>query len=132
MDFKSYRIGLLGLSLLALIVGVVTGFGAVLFRALIALIHNVAFLDKFTFAFDANQFTPASPWGPWIILVPVIGGLIVTFLVVNFARGKNSPGGRRHQIAGFRVLDRHRRGGRTRATDHPDRRYARLLVRPGH
>ena len=94
MDLKSYRIGLLGLSLLALLVGVVTGFGAVFFRALIALIHNVAFLGKFTFAFDANQFTPASPWGAWIILVPVIGGLIVTFLVVNFApeaRGHGVP-----------------------------------------
>ncbi len=87
-------IGLLGLSLLALAVGLITGLGAVFFRALIALIHNVAFLGKFSIAFDANQFTPAGPWGPWIILVPVIGGLIVTFLVVNFApeaRGHGVP-----------------------------------------
>jgi CIC family chloride channel protein len=87
-------IGLLGLSLLAIVVGLITGLGAVFFRALIAFIHNVAFLGKFSFAFDANQFTPAGPWGPWIILVPVIGGLIVTFLVVNFApeaRGHGVP-----------------------------------------
>jgi CIC family chloride channel protein len=94
MAFGIRRLGLFRLSLLALVVGIITGFGAVFFRALIALIHNVAFLGSFSITFDANQFTPASPWGPWIILVPVIGGLIVTFLVVNFApeaRGHGVP-----------------------------------------
>ena len=94
MDLRTRGVGLLGLSILALVVGVVTGFGAVFFRMLIALIHNVAFLGKFSIAYDANQFTPAGPWGAWIILVPVIGGLIVTFLVVNFApeaRGHGVP-----------------------------------------
>jgi chloride channel protein, CIC family len=93
-DFTTGGIGLLGLSLLALIVGAVTGFGAVAFRALIALIHNVTFLGQFSIAYDANQFTAASPWGALIILVPVVGGLIVTFLVVNFApeaRGHGVP-----------------------------------------
>ena len=94
MDLKIRGVGLLGLSILALVVGVVTGFGAVFFRMLIALIHNVAFLGKFSFVFDANQFTPPSPWGAFVILVPVIGGLIVVFLVVNFApeaRGHGVP-----------------------------------------
>ena len=77
-----------------LLVGCVTGFGAVFFRALIALIHNVAFLGKFSITFDANQFTPIGPWGPFIILVPVLGRLIVVFLVENFApeaRGHGVP-----------------------------------------
>jgi len=39
---RPLRIGLLRLSLLAIVVGVITGFGAVLFRALIGLIHNLA------------------------------------------------------------------------------------------
>ncbi|MFA6267445.1 MAG: chloride channel protein [Pseudolabrys sp.] len=94
MVSRNGSIGLLGLSLLALVVGVVTGVGAVAFRAIIALIHNVAFLGQFTFHFDANQFTPPSPWGAFIILVPVIGGLIVVFLVTNFApeaRGHGVP-----------------------------------------
>jgi len=94
MDFGIRRLGLFGISLLALVVGIVTGFGAVFFRALIALIHNIAFLGSFSITFDANQFTPPGPWGPWIILVPAIGGLIVTFLVVNFApeaRGHGVP-----------------------------------------
>ena len=94
MDLRTRGIGLFGLSILALVVGGVTGVGAVAFRALIALIHNIAFLGKFSIEFDANQFTPVGPWGAWIILVPVVGGLIVVFLVNNFApeaRGHGVP-----------------------------------------
>ncbi len=64
------------------------------FRALIGLIHNIAFLGVFAFAYDASIFTPPSPWGAFVILVPVIGGLIVTFLITNFApeaRGHGVP-----------------------------------------
>jgi CIC family chloride channel protein len=88
------RIGLVRLSILAVIVGVITGIGAVFFRALIGLIHNVAFLGIVSASYDANVFTPPSPWGALIILVPVAGGMIVTFLVKNFApeaRGHGVP-----------------------------------------
>jgi len=78
-------IGLLVLSLLGVAMGVGTGLGAVAFRALIAAIHNAMFLGKFSFAYDANTFTGPAPWGAFVILVPVIGGLVVTFLVTNFA-----------------------------------------------
>lgn len=91
---RASRIGLFQLSLLAIVVGVVTGFGAVAFRDSIGLVHNVAFLKLFSFAYDASVFTPPGPWGPFVILVPVIGGLIVTFLIVNFApeaRGHGVP-----------------------------------------
>jgi len=91
---RPLRLGLLRLSLLAIVVGVVTGFGAVVFRALIGLIHNIAFLGSFSVPYDASVFTPVGPWGPFIILVPVIGGLIVTFLITNFApeaRGHGVP-----------------------------------------
>src|SRR5262245_46098667 len=76
---------LLRLCLLALIVGIVTGIGAVAFRALIGLVHNVMFLGKLSFAYDSSLFTPPSPWGPLVILVPVIGAVGVTFIVSNFA-----------------------------------------------
>lgn len=82
------------LCLLALVVGVVTGLGAVLFRDLIGFIHNLFFLGRFTTQYDANLFTPESPWGAFVILVPVVGGIIVTFLVTNFApeaRGHGVP-----------------------------------------
>ena len=35
--------------------------------------------------YDANVFTAPSPWGPLVILVPVLGAVGVTFLVNNFA-----------------------------------------------
>jgi chloride channel protein, CIC family len=87
-------LGLVRLSLLAIVVGIITGFGAVLFRALIGLIHNIAFLRTFAIDYDASVFTPPGPWGAFIILVPVIGGQIVTFLIVKFApeaRGHGVP-----------------------------------------
>ena len=57
----SKTIGLLSLSLIAVAVGVVTGIGAVAFRALIGFIHNVFFLGQFSTFYDANVYTPASP-----------------------------------------------------------------------
>ena len=79
------RLGLLPLSLLALVVGCVTGVGAVVFRDLIGLVHNVLFLGQLRIAYNASHFTPSNPWGPFVILVPVIGGLGVTWIVSNFA-----------------------------------------------
>jgi chloride channel protein, CIC family len=73
------------LSLLALGLGVVTGFGAVLFRDLIGVIHNLLFTGHAVIHYDANIFTAPSPWGALIILVPVLGAIGVTFLVTNFA-----------------------------------------------
>jgi len=79
------RLGLLPLSLLALGVGLVTGLGAVVFRGLIGLVHNAFFLGQFSLAYDSSSFTPFDPWGPAIILVPVIGSIGVTWIVSNFA-----------------------------------------------
>jgi CIC family chloride channel protein len=73
------------LSLLALSLGIVTGFGAVLFRDLIGLIHNLLFVGRLMGHYDANVFTSPAPWGWLVILVPVIGAVGVTFLVTHFA-----------------------------------------------
>ena len=93
-QLDAVSISLFRLCLLAVMVGLITGFGAVAFRALIGLIHNVFFLGLFSFFYDANVHTPASPWGVFVIFVPVLGGLVVTFLVKNFApeaRGHGVP-----------------------------------------
>jgi CIC family chloride channel protein len=79
------RFGLIRMSLLAFIVGSVTGLGAFVFRELIGLVHNLLFLRTFAFTYDSSVFTPANPWGPWIILVPVLGAAGVTFIVAKFA-----------------------------------------------
>jgi CIC family chloride channel protein len=80
--------------LLAIVVGLVTGIGAVLFRGLIGLIHNIAFLGVVSTEYDSSVFTPPSPWGFFVILVPVLGGMLVTFLITKFApeaRGHGVP-----------------------------------------
>lgn len=59
--------------MLAVLVGLITGFGAVLFHALIAFIHNLLFLGKISILSDPNQFTPPSPFGAFVIIVPVLG-----------------------------------------------------------
>jgi CIC family chloride channel protein len=73
------------LLLLAATVGVISGVGAWGFRMLIGFVHNTLFLGSPSVNYDANVFTPASPWGVFVILVPVTGALIVAWLVKNFA-----------------------------------------------
>jgi CIC family chloride channel protein len=73
------------LSLLAIPVGVVAGIGAVFFRALISIIHNLLFLGFFSINYNANVHTPPGPWGPFVILVPVLGAVGVAYLVLHFA-----------------------------------------------
>jgi chloride channel protein, CIC family len=82
---ESRQLPLAQLALLALGLGIVTGVGAVLFRDLISLIHNLLFVGQFSVRYDANAFTPPAPWGMLVILVPVLGGIGVTFLVTKFA-----------------------------------------------
>ncbi|MBA2112961.1 H(+)/Cl(-) exchange transporter ClcA [Planctomycetes bacterium FF15] len=71
--------------LLALIVGAIGGIGAWAFRLLIGLLHNLLFLQEAQLAYDANQHTSVNPWGMGIILVPVAGAVVVTWLVKTFA-----------------------------------------------
>jgi chloride channel protein, CIC family len=81
-------------TLLSVSVGLVAGVGAVVFRGLIAVIHNLMFLGSLSFSYDANTHTPLGPWGAAVILVPVAGALIVAFLVNNFgpeAKGHGVP-----------------------------------------
>ncbi len=88
------EVNLVSLSLLAVAIGVITGFGAVLLRWLMGVFHNLFFLGKLASGYDANLPTPPSPYGPWVILAPVVGGLIVVWLVRNFApeaRGHGVP-----------------------------------------
>jgi CIC family chloride channel protein len=74
-----------GFLFLAVLTGVIAGLGAVVFRALIALAHNGLFYSRFSTVYDANLHTAPSTWGPFVILVPVLGSLGVTFLVTRFA-----------------------------------------------
>ncbi len=70
---------------LCTLVGVIAGLGAVVFRALIAVAHNTLFYGKLSIVYDANVHAAASPWGLFVVLIPVIGSVGVTFLVTHFA-----------------------------------------------
>ena len=78
-------LGTLTLALVAVPIGIFGGVGAVIFRSLIAFFHNLFFLGTISTSYNANLHTPPSIWGPFVILVPVIGALGVAFLVKNFA-----------------------------------------------
>jgi CIC family chloride channel protein len=87
-------VNLFTFSLVAICVGVITGFGAIFFRGLIAVVHDLLFLGRLSASFNANQYDAPSPWGALVILVPVLGSLGVTFLVRTFApeaRGHGVP-----------------------------------------
>ncbi len=84
-EHKSNAYGSFSFSLLAVLVGIVAGIGAIVFRSLIAFFHNLLFLGNVSTVYNANVHTPASPWGPWVILVPVTGAVFVAFLAKNFA-----------------------------------------------
>ena len=79
------RVGLLVLCLLALIVGVMTGVGAAALRALIGLIHNGFYNGVLSFHYNANILEGPSRFGDLLFFSPIIGGLIVVFLVQRFA-----------------------------------------------
>jgi CIC family chloride channel protein len=79
------HLGIASLCALAAVVGVVTGFGALIFRVMISFVHNLFFLKTTSLSYDSSLFTPTDPWGALVILVPVAGAVIVTFIVANFA-----------------------------------------------
>jgi CIC family chloride channel protein len=68
-----------------MLVGGVGGVGAWVFRMMIAAVHNLFFLGRFSLVYDANLHTPPSPWGAGVVLVPVAGAVAVVFLVKHFA-----------------------------------------------
>jgi CIC family chloride channel protein len=82
---ESRSVSLPVLVLLAFLIGIVAALGAVVFRGMISGVHNLFFLGKLEFSYNANLYDPSAPWGPLIVLAPVVGGLIVVWLVQTFA-----------------------------------------------
>ena len=79
------KVNLLTLCGLALVIGVMTGLGAVAFRALIGFVHNAFYNGKLSFIYDANVTEAPSRFGNWLFFSPVIGGLLVVYIVKRFA-----------------------------------------------
>ncbi len=72
---SGYRIGYI--SLLAAAIGVSAGFIAFVLYDLIGLFTNFFYYHEFSFRFRSPE---ATSLGPWVILIPVLGGLIVGFM----------------------------------------------------
>jgi CIC family chloride channel protein len=75
------------LLLLAALLGLLGGFGSVLFRQLIRLVQRVSW-GEWTYTLDAVR---AHPWW-WIVITPAVGGLIVGVLVTRFAQEARGHG----------------------------------------
>ena len=71
--------------LLAAATGVIAGVGACGFRMMIGFVHNLLFLGVPAFDYDANVHTPIGPWGWSVVFAPVVGSVVVAWLVKNFA-----------------------------------------------
>jgi chloride channel protein, CIC family len=74
-EYAGYRIGLI--SLLAALIGILAGFIAYILYDLIGLFTNLAYYHEWSFHFRSPENTQI---GPWIIVTPVIGGIIVGFM----------------------------------------------------
>lgn len=70
---------------IAFIIGIIAGFGAIVFRIMIAVVHNLLFVGQFSWYYDANVHTASSAWGAGVIAVPIIGAVLVITIVKFFA-----------------------------------------------
>jgi chloride channel protein, CIC family len=74
-QFAGFRIGFV--SLLAAMIGILAGLIAYVLYDLIGLFTNLAYYHEWSFHFRSPEHTQL---GPWIVVTPVIGGLIVGFM----------------------------------------------------
>ncbi|MCR9091278.1 MAG: chloride channel protein, partial [Proteobacteria bacterium] len=79
---------------LAVVVGVAGAFGAIAFKAILAFTYNLLFVGRFSLDFDPTAVLAPSPWGAGVILVPVLGAVVVTWITNRVApevRGGGIP-----------------------------------------
>lgn len=65
--------------------GVLSGFGAVIFRDLINFIHNLFFTGQIGLVYNTNLHTFSVGFASLIIFIPMIGAVFVTYLIENYA-----------------------------------------------
>ncbi|MEE9452238.1 MAG: chloride channel protein [Gammaproteobacteria bacterium] len=78
-------ISLVFLLFFGVLIGVIGGYGAVLFRMMISFFHNILFFANFNLHYDTNIHTAPSIWGVGVIFMPAIASFGVTWLVKTFA-----------------------------------------------
>lgn len=78
----------LSMLILAVVIGSLAALCAILFKALVAIFHNILFFGKVSLVFNETVHTLPSIWGMGVIFVPVFGGIIVVWLLQRFARNE--------------------------------------------
>ena len=88
---NSYKLGddkfynLILLLIFGVIIGIIAGYGAVVFRLMISFFHNLLFFTEFNLNYNTNSHTKASIWGVGIIIMPAVASIAVTWLIKKFA-----------------------------------------------
>ncbi|HBM17372.1 MAG TPA: hypothetical protein DD381_13680 [Lentisphaeria bacterium] len=90
--YRNSDISLLRMGILSVALGVIVGVGTIVFRYVIALIFNVSFYGKLSLQYSPDIKTDASIWGVYIIFVPVIGAIILVWLIKTFVKNSESHG----------------------------------------
>tara|TARA_R110002096_G_scaffold60847_2_gene151414 strand:- start:292 stop:1656 length:1365 start_codon:yes stop_codon:yes gene_type:complete len=78
--------------MLSLIIGALAGISSAIFIYLYNLFHNLFFSGKISFLYNPSEYTTLSPFGFLIIFIPVIGSIIVAFLIKNIAPDAKGSG----------------------------------------
>lgn len=79
---------------LAIVVGVAGALGAIAFKLILAATYNLLFRGELSVVYDPTAVISPSPWGMGIILVPVAGAVVVTWITNRVApevRGGGIP-----------------------------------------
>lgn len=76
---QGYRMGFV--SLLSALIGILAGFIAYILYHLIGFFTNVAFYGHFSFRFLSPSPEQVHLIGPWVIGIPVVGAIVVGFMV---------------------------------------------------
>ncbi len=89
VDKNIYKYRLINISLLAILLGIAGGLIAQILVKLIGLITNLCFYGVFSFDFSS----PAqNNLGPWVILIPIAGSIIVGFMAKYGSAGIRGHG----------------------------------------
>ena len=128
----------------SVVIGVVGALGAVVFRGLIALFHNLLFLGQWSVVYDANatrrpaRGVPSSSWCPWwarpawlswsATSLPRPRGMACPEVMdaIYYHKGVVRPIVALIKSLASALVDRQRRFGRPRRADHPDWLLVRL------
>lgn len=78
--------------ILAILIGIVGGIAAVVFRLMIGFFHNLFFFHHFSWYYNPHLHAPPSVWGWGIILVPPVVGLLVVWLTKNSSSATKGQG----------------------------------------